>query len=131
MQADAAPKIVGILDWELATLGDPLLDVGNTLAYWIQADDDFFARRIRRQPTHLPGMPTRRAFVDAYLRKAGLEGADVRYHVVFGLFRLAVIAQQIYLRYHLGQTKNPAFKDFWLVNHYLRWRASKAIRGVW
>lgn len=52
-------KVIGVLDWEMATIGDPMMDLGNLLAYWIQADDDFTGHKIRRQPTHLPGMMTR------------------------------------------------------------------------
>jgi aminoglycoside phosphotransferase (APT) family kinase protein len=126
------PTIVkGVLDWELATLGDPLMDVGNSLAYWIQADDDFFARSIRRQPTHLPGMLTRSEVVARYLEKTGMQVPDFRFYEVYGLFRLAGIAQQIYFRYHHGQTNNPAFKRFWLVVNYLVWRCRRVIaRGA-
>ena len=52
-------NIIGVLDWEMATLGDPLMDLGSSLAYWVQADDDWVMRQIRRQPTHLEGMLTR------------------------------------------------------------------------
>ncbi len=54
------PRVVGVLDWEMATLGDPLMDLGGALAYWVQDDDDEFFRQFRRQPTHLPGMLTPR-----------------------------------------------------------------------
>ncbi|WP_196157348.1 phosphotransferase family protein [Reinekea sp. G2M2-21] len=121
-------EILGVLDWELATLGDPLLDLGNTLAYWVQADDDFLAQSTRRQPTHLPGMMTRRQVIDYYCQARGLPNIDFRFYEVFGLYRLAGIAQQIYYRYHHKQTRNPAFKNFWIFVHYLLWRCRKAIR---
>lgn len=121
-------EILGVLDWELATLGDPLMDLGNTLAYWVQADDDFLAQSTRRQPTHLPGMMTRRQVIDYYCQARGLPNIDFRFYEVFGLFRLAGIAQQIYYRYHHKQTRNPAFKNFWIFVHYLLWRCRKAIR---
>ncbi|NNM52658.1 MAG: phosphotransferase family protein, partial [Pseudomonadales bacterium] len=47
-------NVVGVLDWEMATLGDPLMDLGNSLAYWVQADDEPMMQMMRRQPTHLP-----------------------------------------------------------------------------
>ena len=121
-------RVVGILDWEMATLGDPLMDLGNSLAYWVQADDDFLARATRRQPTHLPGMLTRREVVARYFEKAGLAPRDTTFYEVYGLFRLAAIAQQIYYRYHHGQTRNPAFKRFWCMAHYLQWRCKRLIR---
>jgi len=123
-------RIVGVLDWEMATLGDPLMDLGNSLAYWVEAGDDFMARSTRRQPTHLPGMLTRRELVDAYLERSGRTRPDNwTFYEVYGLFRLAVIAQQIYYRYHHRQTRNPAFKRFWLAVGYLDWRCRRLIRA--
>jgi aminoglycoside phosphotransferase (APT) family kinase protein len=120
-------RVIGVLDWELATLGDPLMDLGNTLAYWVEADDDFMAQGMRRQPTHLPGMLTRREVIDYYCGKMGFDARDVSFHEVYGLFRLSAIAQQIYYRYHHGQTRNPAFKRFWLFVNYLHWRCRRAM----
>ncbi|HEX5856416.1 MAG TPA: phosphotransferase family protein [Thermoanaerobaculia bacterium] len=128
LDPDDPTRVVGILDWEMATVGDPLMDLGNSLAYWVQADDDFLALRTRRQPTHLPGMLTRREVVAAYLERTGLEPRNFAFYEVYGLFRLAVIAQQIYYRYAQGQTRNPAFRHFWGMAHYLRWRCEKLIR---
>lgn len=122
-------RIVGILDWELATVGDPLMDLGNALAYWVDRTDGPMSQRIRRQPTHLPGMLTRREVVAYYGARTGRDVADFRFYEVQGIFRLAGIAQQIYLRYHRGQTRNPAFRWFWLINHFLHWRAVRVIRG--
>ncbi|MDQ3405294.1 MAG: phosphotransferase family protein [Actinomycetota bacterium] len=115
-------SIVGVLDWEMATLGDPLMDLGGAVAYWIQADDDEVFRQARRQPTHLPGMLTRAELVDHYCAKTGLSPRNWAFYEVFGLFRLAVIMQQIYYRFHHGQTHNPQFKDFWMFSGYLEWR---------
>jgi aminoglycoside phosphotransferase (APT) family kinase protein len=120
-------RVVGVLDWEMATLGDPLMDLGAALAYWVQADDDAFVRSIRRQPTHRPGMLTRRQVIEHYGERTGRRCPDWRFYEAYGLFRLAAIAQQIYYRYHHGETRNPAFRGFWLVVHYLRWRCAKAL----
>ena len=108
-------RIVGVLDWEMATLGDPLMDLAGALAYWIQDDDDAAFRDLRRQPSHLPGMLTRQEMVEL-LQPRGW-GCSVtpeqwRFYEVFGLFRLGVIAQQIYYRYHHGQTTNEAYARF-------------------
>lgn len=119
-------RVIGVLDWEMATLGDPLMDLGNSLAYWVEAGDDFFIRSLRRQPTHLPGMLRRREVVEHYCVRTGLRPANWAFYETYGLFRLAVIAQQIYYRYHHGETRNPAFRNFWLLVHYLGWRCGRA-----
>lgn len=129
LDANDPTRVIGILDWELATLGDPLMDVGNMLAYWIQADDDAIARSTRRQPTHLDGMLTRQQVIDYYCDKTGFKAQDFTFYEVYGIFRLSAIAQQIYYRYHHKQTRNPAFKNFWFLVNYLHWRCRKLIRA--
>ena len=105
-------RIAGVLDWELATVGDPLMDLGSALAYWVDRDDEPAFASLRRQPSHLPGMPTREQFVARYLQLSGRTCDDFTFYEVFGLFRLAVIIQQIWARYRAGQTTNPAFAGF-------------------
>jgi aminoglycoside phosphotransferase (APT) family kinase protein len=121
--------VVGVLDWEMATLGDPLMDLGCALAYWVQADDGRGMQLLRRQPTHLPGMLTREEVVDRYCAGAGIARPDWTFYEVFGLFRLAAIAQQIYRRYHAGETRNPAFKHLWVGVRYLDLRCRRIIRA--
>lgn len=120
-------KVVGILDWEMATLGDPLMDLSGMVTYWVQADDDEMALQTRKQPSHLPGMPTRQEVVDYYCDRMGLAAGNWAFYEVFGLFRLAVIMQQIYYRYFHGQTHNPAFKDIWMRGAYLESRCLQAM----
>jgi aminoglycoside phosphotransferase (APT) family kinase protein len=105
-------KLVGVLDWELATVGDPLMDLGSALAYWVDRDDDLEFASLRRQPSHLEGMPTRKEFIAKYLELSDRNCEDFTFYEVFGLFRLTVIIQQIWARYRAGQTTNPAFKGF-------------------
>jgi aminoglycoside phosphotransferase (APT) family kinase protein len=105
-------KLVGVLDWELATVGDPLMDLGSALAYWVDKDDEPMFSSLRRQPSHLDGMPTRKEFIAKYLELSGRTCDDFTFYEVFGLFRLSVIIQQIWARYKAGQTTNPAFKGF-------------------
>lgn len=130
LDAQQPTRIIGVLDWELATLGDPFMDIGNSLAYWVQADDDFFARSTRRQPTHLPGMLSRDEVIEYYLDKTGYQVESFAFYEVYGLFRLAGIVQQIYYRYHHKQTSNPAFKRLWMFSHYMIHRCKKIIRKV-
>lgn len=121
-------EVIGVLDWEMATLGDPLMDLGSALAYWVQADDNALMRSTRRQPTHLPGMLRREEVVAYYLDRMGLKAPNWAFYEVYGLFRLAVIAQQIYYRYHHRQTRNPAFKNFWILVNYFDWRCRGLIK---
>jgi aminoglycoside phosphotransferase (APT) family kinase protein len=118
-----------VLDWEMATIGDPLMDLGSSLAYWLQADDGVASHRFRRQPSHLPGMPTRAEIVARYGERTGRDVSQWRFYEVFGLFRLAVIVQQIYYRYHHGQTRNPRFRAYWLATRVLERRCRRAMSG--
>lgn len=123
------PRIVGVLDWEMATVGDPLMDLGASMAYWITADDEPFYALLRRQPSNLPGMPNREEMVARYLERTGLPVEDWRFYEIFGLFRLAVIIQQIWARYRAGHTTNPAFQHFGAATAILVDRASGLIPG--
>lgn len=125
---DDPTQVVGVLDWELATLGDPLMDLGTMLAYWVQDDDDFLAKSTRRQPTHLPGMMRREDVLEYYFAQSDLDIDDFTFYEVFSSYRLAGIAQQIYYRYHKKQTRNPQFKRLWVLVNYLVHRCNKAIR---
>lgn len=120
-------EIIGVLDWEMATLGDPLMDLGNTLAYWVQADDAPEFQMMRRQPTHLEGMLTRKEVVAYYLEKSGLANANFDFYEIYGLFRLAAIIQQLYYRYYHGQTKDKRFAGFVHAGKYLEQRCLKLI----
>jgi len=113
----------------MATLGDPLMDLAGALAYWIQSDDDDDFRSARRQPSHLPGMLTRAEMVDYYTSEMGFSVTPEqwRFYEVFGLFRLGVIAQQIYYRYHHGQTTNEAYARFLPMTIYLEERCNRLI----
>ena len=114
-------RVIGVLDWEMATLGDPFMDLGSALAYWVQADDDPFFLEARLQPTHLPGMPTRHEVVAYYAGRTGRAVDDFGFYEVFGLFRLAVIAQQISFRSVQGRVADARSASFGaLVTHLER-----------
>ena len=120
---------IGVLDWEMATVGDPLMDLGGTMAYWVTDDDDEFFRQFRRQPSNLPGMFSREEIVAYYCGRMGfsMTPEQWRFYEVFGLFRLGVIAQQIYYRYFHGQTSNPAYAIFGEATTYLERRCRQVI----
>jgi aminoglycoside phosphotransferase (APT) family kinase protein len=126
-------RIVGVLDWEMATVGDPLMDLGGMLAYWVEEGDDEFFQMFRRQPTTEPGMWTRWQVVTAYCDRIGQETIGVmtperwRFYEVFGLFRLAVIAQQIWYRYYHRQTTNEAYAVFGPAVGYLEQRCRQIL----
>ena len=120
-------EVIGILDWELSTIGDPLMDLGGAMAYWIKADDPYLFRLTLRQPSDLPGMMTRQEVLDFYRQGSGLNIDNWVFYEVFGLFRLAVIAQQIYYRYFHKQTRNPQFKRLWILVNYFDWRCKGLI----
>lgn len=105
-------QIDAILDWEISALGDPLMDLGNTLAYWIQADDPEFMQMMVRQPSKAKGMMTRQEIVDFYAERTGYDISNVNFYYVYGIWRLAVIIQQIYYRFYHGQTDDPRFKPY-------------------
>ena len=130
LSADDPTTVIGVLDWELATIGDPLMDLGNTLAYWVEAGDDRIAKATRRQPTTLPGMLTRQEVIAYYCDAMNVPVQNFTFYEVYGIFRLSAILQQIYARYHAGQTKNPDFKRFWFLVHYMHRRCRKLIRNA-
>lgn len=118
-------RVIGVLDWEMATLGDPLMDLGNSLAYWVEAGDDGYFRATRRQPTNAPGMLTRDEVVAHYAARTGLPVAGFGFYLVFGLFRVAVIVQQIWRRYRDGATRDPQFAQFGPLVSYLDGRCRR------
>ncbi|MBS3803060.1 MAG: phosphotransferase family protein [Oleiphilaceae bacterium] len=122
-------EVIGVLDWEMATIGDPLMDLGNSLAYWVQADDEGLFQMLRRQPTHRPGMLTRAQVADYYLEKSGLKVDRFDYYEIYGLFRLAAIIQQIYYRFYHGQTKDKRFAAFGHAAQYLEKRCLALIEA--
>ena len=104
-------KIIGVLDWEMATIGDPLMDLGSSLGYWVERDDPPEMQAMRMLPTHLEGALTRKQVVAYYESISGCCIENMAFYHVFGMFRLAVIAQQIYYRFYHGQTRDPRFKS--------------------
>ena len=124
LATDDPMRIIGVLDWEMATVGDPLMDLGGTLTYWVEAGDDEFFQAFRRQPTTAPGMWTRQQIVERYCERMGftITPEQWRFYEVFGLFRLAVIAQQIWYRYFHKQTTNEAYAVFGPAVGYLEAR---------
>jgi aminoglycoside phosphotransferase (APT) family kinase protein len=105
-------RILGVLDWEMATIGDPLMDLGTTLGYWVEAGDPAEMRLLAMVPTTLPGNLTRRELAQRYAERSGRDISNILFYYVYALFKIAVIAQQIYARYHAGHTQDERFAAF-------------------
>jgi len=106
---DDITRIRAVLDWEMCTLGDPLTDLGTAIAYWVNANDPPAMQMVRWGPTTLDGSLTRAEIVERYARVTGRDVSNILFYYVFALFKVAVIIQQIYYRYHHGLTKDQRF----------------------
>jgi len=104
-------NIIGVLDWEMATIGDPLMDLGSSLGYWVEKGDPPEMQAMKTLPTHLDGALSRKEVAAYYSKLSGLSIDHYEFYYGFGLFRLAVIAQQIYYRFYHGQTQDPRFQS--------------------
>jgi len=102
-------KIIGVLDWEMCTIGDPLTDLGTALAYWVDAGDPPEMLETRWGPTNYPGSLTRAELVKLYAQKSNRDVSHMPFYLAFARFKIAVIVQQIYFRYHQGLTKDERF----------------------
>jgi aminoglycoside phosphotransferase (APT) family kinase protein len=109
LDPDDLSKIIGVLDWEMCTIGDPLTDLGTTLAYWVDAGDSEELQKLRWGPTNCPGSMTRNELAQRYAQNTGRDVSNIVFYLVFARFKVAVIVQQIYYRYHLGLTKDSRF----------------------
>jgi aminoglycoside phosphotransferase (APT) family kinase protein len=131
LDPDDLTRVRAILDWEMATVGDPLLDLGTTLAYWMEADDPPLLRALGLGVTAAPGMPTRHELVARYAAASGREVPDPVFPYVFGTFKVAVIAQQIAARHADGLASDARFARLPDAVRLLGARARAAIsRGV-
>ena len=108
---DSWKEITAVLDWEMATLGDPLMDLGTSLGYWTVATDHDFVKQGIPSPTIFEGNPIRSEIVEMYAQKSGKDIQNIVFYYAFGLFKIAVIAQQIYYRYNKGLTTDPRFAN--------------------
>ena len=109
LNPDDLSDIKAVLDWEMATVGNPLMDLGTSLAYWAQADDSDALKPFSL--TWMPGNYTRAEFVNRYEEKTGFDLSNQVFYYVFGAFKIGVIIQQIYARYKAGLTKDPRFAN--------------------
>lgn len=120
-------SIRAVLDWEMATIGDPLMDLGTMLGYWVQANDAEELRTLAFGLTMLPGNLTRDEIVQRYAHVSGRDVSHIQFYYLYALFKIAVIIQQIYARWKRGYTQDPRFAN--LING-VRVLASTAVRAL-
>jgi aminoglycoside phosphotransferase (APT) family kinase protein len=104
-------RLVAVFDWEMSSVGDPLVDLGILLCYWVHTATATSPRDSVAAVTHLPGWFTRAELLDRYAEQTGLNLTNIRFYEVFAVFKLAVVLQQIFYRYHRGQTDDPRFAE--------------------
>jgi aminoglycoside phosphotransferase (APT) family kinase protein len=132
LDAQDLARPVAVLDWEMATIGDPLFDLGISLCYWVQDDDPVELRAILPTITHLPGFLSRAEFMQRYAAKSGRDLSSMHFYLTFAYFKLSVILQQIYIRWLRGQTRDERFSIFGsriltLVTHATRLAAQETL----
>jgi len=103
--AEDPTKIIGVLDWEMSTIGDPMMDLGTALGYWVEAGDPGPVQMVRLCATTIPGSLTRNQIMQRY----GVEPDQMLFYYCFALWKNATVGQQIYFRFHQGLTKDPRF----------------------
>ncbi|MDX2250090.1 MAG: phosphotransferase family protein [Bacteroidia bacterium] len=111
LNPDNRAEVMAILDWEMATIGDPLMDLGTSLGYWTDPDDPPEILALQLSPTTLPGNPSRSEMAELYAKKSGRDVGQILFYYVYGLFKVAVIVQQIYWRYRMGHTGDTRFAN--------------------
>lgn len=119
-------KVIGVLDWEMATVGDPLMDLGAMLAYWFEANEEPIFKQYNC--TWLPGNLTRNEIVSMYTSLTNRDVSDIYFYYTFGLFKNAVIAQQIYHRHKQGFSTDERFGALLPMIQLLGSKALKATR---
>lgn len=127
LDPDDPARVVAVLDWEMATVGCPLMDLGTALALWIEAGDPKELLGAAMGPTHHPGMWSRERLAEAYAERSGRPVGGIAFHYTVGLFKVAVIVQQIYARYVRGLTRDPRFAG---LNHMVTVLARQAARAA-
>ncbi|HEX7927865.1 MAG TPA: phosphotransferase family protein, partial [bacterium] len=115
---------VAVFDWDMCTMGDPLADVGTLLGYWVEPTDGEARTAFPTMPTTLPGWYSRREVAEHYARRTGIDVRDLRFYEIFANWKTAVVIQQIYVRFHRGQTQDVRFKEYGV-------RAKGLIQAAW
>jgi aminoglycoside phosphotransferase (APT) family kinase protein len=113
-ERDNPGNVAGVFDWEMATTGDPMVDVGTSLGYWRNRDDpeELVALSQGFAHTTLPGFMTRDELAERYARRSGRDLSRIAFYQAWANWKTATVVQQIYVRYVRGQTSDPRFALF-------------------
>ncbi|HEX2678670.1 MAG TPA: phosphotransferase family protein, partial [Polyangiales bacterium] len=130
LDASEPTRIVGVLDWEMCTVGDPLMDLGTFISYWVEPSDHPMMQFFRNGPSDQPGALNRAELVDRYRERSGRDVKRPEFYYVFGLFKTAVVIQQIYYRYRQGLTKDERFSVFGIGVQTLCEQAARTIEQL-
>lgn len=122
-------RVIAVLDWEMATVGDPLMDLGTTLGYWVEPTDSEEWQRSGFVLTRLPGNLSRKEVVDYYAERSGRQVGDATFYYAYGLLKIAVIVQQIYFRYKQGLTRDSRFAGLGSLVKACGVQAERAVAG--
>ena len=112
LNSEDLTEVRAVLDWEMATIGDPIFELGVSMSYWLEPDDPEDLKKVMPTVTSMPGFLTRDEFMELYAEKSGRDLSNKRFYLTLGYFRLAAALQQIYARWYRGQTKDERFARF-------------------
>ena len=127
LNPDNLTEIIAVLDWEMTTVGEPLMDLGSSLAYWMSREAGEEMLSMPFNPRVLMENISRRELVEMYEKMSGKRVSDMLFYYVFGTFKLAVIAQQIYFRFAKGFTHDKRFATF---NHFVNGLGKIALQAI-
>ncbi len=130
LDANDPGRCEAVFDWDMCTIGDPFADLGTLLAAWIEASEGSMGAGQVGMPSNTPGFLTRREGVERYGKRRGVDVSDVPFYYVFGIFKIGVVLQQIYYRYHVGQTKDARFAPFEQGAEMLFWKSKQCSESV-
>ena len=130
LDAQDPGRCVAVFDWDMCTIGDPFADLGTLLSAWLELQEGGAGQGQVGMPSNTPGFLTRRQAVERYGKRRGIDVSNVPYYFVFGIFKIAIVLQQIYYRYHVGQTKDQRFQFFEQGAEMLFWKAHDASRTL-
>jgi aminoglycoside phosphotransferase (APT) family kinase protein len=112
LNSEDLTEVRAVLDWEMATIGNPIFELGVSMSYWLEPDDPEDLKKVMPTVTSMPGFLTRDEFMELYAEKSGRDLSNKRFYLTLGYFRLAAALQQIYARWYRGQTKDERFARF-------------------
>lgn len=122
LDANDPGRCEAVFDWDMCTIGDPFADVGTLLSAWLEASEGPTSGAVG-MPSGVPGFLTRAEAIERYGKRRGVDVSSMPYYYAFGIFKIAIVLQQIYVRFHRGQTKDQRFAMMGQAAEMLFWKA--------